>query len=88
MEYGNERALAECVAAFLELPAEQKAECGKPHISRAADFSDAPVVCPVVEALAAAAARKAIPAPELRGSTDTALGTGRTGHSMCVSPPG
>ena len=76
VDYGNEKALAECVAAFLALPAEQKAEMREAAISRAADFSDAPVVSLWSEALAAAAARKAIPAPELRVAvTDTAWGT-------------
>ena len=76
VEYGNEEALAECVAAFLALPAEQKAEMREAAMSRAVDFSDAPVVSLWSEALAAAAARKAIPAPELQVAvTDTAWGT-------------
>jgi poly(glycerol-phosphate) alpha-glucosyltransferase len=76
VDYGNEKALAECVAAFLALPAEQKAEMREAAMSRAVDFSDAPVVSLWSEALAAAAARKAIPAPELQVAvTDTAWGT-------------
>lgn len=76
VEYGNERALADCVAAFLALPAEEKAKLRAAAIARAADFSDAPVVALWSDAFRAAAARKAIPAPELHVAvTDTAWGT-------------
>ncbi|WP_226760457.1 glycosyltransferase, partial [Arthrobacter sp. SO3] len=76
VEYGNEVALADCVAEFLALPEEKKSAMREAAIARAVDFSDAPVVSMWSEALAAAAARKAVPAPELHVAvTDTAWGT-------------
>ncbi|MDQ0633525.1 poly(glycerol-phosphate) alpha-glucosyltransferase [Arthrobacter pascens] len=76
VEYGNERALAECVAEFLALPAQQQAKLREAAISRAADFSDEPVVSMWSQALTAAATRKALPSPEVQVAvTDTAWGT-------------
>jgi len=75
VEYGNERALADCIAEFLALPAEEKAKLREAAIARAVDFSDAPVVAMWSEALTAAATQKALPAPELQVEvTDTSWG--------------
>lgn len=76
VEFGNEEALAECIASFLAQSPEETAAMRAAAIARSADFSDAPVVSLWSEAFTAAAANKALPAPELQVAvSDTAWGT-------------
>lgn len=75
VEYGNERAMAECIASFMALTVDQKVRLREAAIARAADFADAPVVAMWSAAFTKAAARKALQSPELKVSViETACG--------------